>query len=342
MLIAIPDVLNAQALGVVRERLAAAGDAWVDGRVTAGHQGAVVKHNLQLDEQSPIARELGALIVGVLERHPLFLSAALPSRIYPPLFNRYDGTTGMHFGRHVDGAVRLLPGTGDKIRTDLAATLFLSDPECYDGGELVIDGVYGTQSVKLPAGHMVLYPATSLHRVLPVTRGSRLASFLLAAEHGARGCAARAAVRSRHGDRPAHAGCARTFLTGRPDGLLPQPGSDVGGALSATAREASLDYSARPRARTAPRGLWLQIHLWLGLTLGIVGALLGVTGSLLVYDSAIDGWLNPGRYRLTGEVVALHYFDHAQRAEAAVGGGARRRAPTGSRCARRAIRARDP
>jgi PKHD-type hydroxylase len=177
MLIAIPDVLNARALSLVRERLAAAGDAWVDGRVTAGHQGAAVKHNLQLDEQSPIARELGALIVSVLERHSLFLSAALPSRVYPPLFNRYDGTTGMQFGNHVDGAVRLLPGRGDKIRTDLAATLFLAEPESYDGGELVIEDVYGPQTVKLPAGQMVLYPATSRHRVLPVTRGSRLASF---------------------------------------------------------------------------------------------------------------------------------------------------------------------
>jgi PKHD-type hydroxylase len=177
MLIVIPDVLNPRALEAVRERLSAAGDAWVDGRVTAGHQGARVKHNLQVDEQSPVARELGALIVGVLERHSLFLSAALPSRIYPPLFNRYDGTTGMHFGSHVDGAVRLLPGTGDKIRTDLAATLFLAGPDSYDGGELAIEDVYGTQSVKLPAGQMVLYPATSRHRVLPVTRGSRLASF---------------------------------------------------------------------------------------------------------------------------------------------------------------------
>ena len=136
-----------------------------------------MKHNLQIDEDAPIARELGSLIVGVLERHPLFLSAALPARIYPPLFNRYDGATGMHFGSHVDGAMRLLPGTGVKMRTDLAATLFLAAPESYDGGELLIDDAFGAQSVKLPAGHMVLYPATSRHRVMPVTRGSRLASF---------------------------------------------------------------------------------------------------------------------------------------------------------------------
>lgn len=178
MLIAIPDVLDGEQLRQVRGRLDSAGDAWVDGRATAGHQGAAVKRNLQLAEDSPIARELGSLIVGVLERHPLFLSAALPSRVYPPLFNRYDGATGMHFGSHVDGAMRLVPGTGTKLRTDLAATLFLAAPESYDGGELVIEDTYGTHSVKLPAGQMVLYPSTSRHRVMPVTRGVRLASFL--------------------------------------------------------------------------------------------------------------------------------------------------------------------
>ena len=137
-----------------------------------------MKRNLQLAEDAPIAQELGAVVLGALERHPLFLSAALPSRIYPPMFNRYDGATAMQFGSHVDGAVRLLPGTGVKIRTDLAATLFLSAPDTYDGGELVIEDTYGTQAVKLPAGDLVLYPATSRHRVTPVTRGVRLASFL--------------------------------------------------------------------------------------------------------------------------------------------------------------------
>jgi PKHD-type hydroxylase len=177
MLITIPDVLDAEQLRRVRGRLDSAVDAWVDGRATAGHQGAAVKRNLQLAEESPVAQELGSLIVGVLERHPLFLSAALPSRVYPPLFNRYEGAAGMHFGSHVDGAMRLLPGTGIKIRTDLAATLFLAPRESYDGGELVIEDTYGTHSAKLPAGHLVLYPATSRHRVLPVTRGVRLASF---------------------------------------------------------------------------------------------------------------------------------------------------------------------
>jgi PKHD-type hydroxylase len=147
----------------------------VDGRATAGHQGAKVKNNLQIAEDSPVARELGGIVLNAIERNPLFLSAALPSLVYPPLFNRYEG--GMTFGSHVDGAVRLVPGTGRKLRTDLSATLFLSSPESYDGGELLIEGSFGVQKVKLPAGDMVLYPATSLHKVTPVTRGARLASF---------------------------------------------------------------------------------------------------------------------------------------------------------------------
>jgi PKHD-type hydroxylase len=139
--------------------------------------GSAVKHNLQLAETAPVARELSSVVVAALERHPLFLSAALPKLIYPPMFNRYDGAAEMTFGTHVDGAVRLVPGTGMKIRTDVAATLFLADPDTYDGGELVVEDSYGTQSIKLPAGDMVLYPATSRHRVTPVTRGVRLASF---------------------------------------------------------------------------------------------------------------------------------------------------------------------
>jgi PKHD-type hydroxylase len=178
MLLRIANMLNPVQARMVRERLESAGSAWVDGRATAGHQGAEVKHNLQLAEDAPIARELATIVVTALERHPLFLSAALPHRIYPPMFNRYDGATEMQFGTHVDGAVRLLPGTGMKIRTDVAATLFLSPPETYDGGELVVEDVYGTQTVKLPAGDMVLNPAGRRHRVLPVTRGARLASFL--------------------------------------------------------------------------------------------------------------------------------------------------------------------
>ena len=175
MLLHVPKLLDAAQLGAVRARLAAAGDGWVDGRATAGHQGTQVKSNLQLAENSAVARELGDLVLAALERNPLFISAALPSRVYPPMFNRYEG--GMQFGSHVDGAVRLIPGTGTKFRTDVSATLFLAPPEDYDGGELLIEGSYGVQRVKLPAGDMVLYPAGSLHRVEPVTRGTRLACF---------------------------------------------------------------------------------------------------------------------------------------------------------------------
>lgn len=175
MLIRIPGLLSAeQAAGIVL-RLRAADDAWVDGRVTAGFQGEPVKRNRQLDERSPLARELGEVVLAALERHPRFISAALPARVYPPMFNCYE--EGMQFGAHVDGAVRLVPGTGIKLRTDLSATLFLASKDSYDGGELLIEDTYGVHSVKLEAGDLVLYPATSLHRVAPVTRGARLASF---------------------------------------------------------------------------------------------------------------------------------------------------------------------
>jgi len=174
MLVTVPKVLSPEQVRSFREKLDAS-DAWVDGRVTAGYQGAPVKKNEQIAEQSPIARELGSVILSILERHPLFISAALPNRVYPPMFNRY--ASGMHFGSHVDGSVRLVPGSGAKIRTDVSATLFIAPPEDYDGGELIIEDTYGTHSVKLPAGDMVLYPATSLHSVTPITRGVRVASF---------------------------------------------------------------------------------------------------------------------------------------------------------------------
>jgi PKHD-type hydroxylase len=177
MLLRIPGVLTAEQVRAANERLSNAGSAWVDGRVTAGHQGAQVKHNLQIDEASPIARELGATILAALERNPLFISGALPAKVYPPMFNRYDGESAMRFGSHVDGSVRLMPGSGAKIRTDVSATLFLSAPESYDGGELLIEDTYGSHQVKLPAGDLVLYPGTSLHQVAPVTRGARIASF---------------------------------------------------------------------------------------------------------------------------------------------------------------------
>jgi PKHD-type hydroxylase len=175
MLVQIPQILALEQLRQVRARLDAADAPWVDGRVTAGHQGVRVKNNRQIAENSPVARELGDLILAALERHPLFISAALPSRVYPPMFNRYE--SGMAFGSHVDGAVRLLPGSSAKIRTDISATLFLAAPEEYDGGELIVEDTFGTHSVKLNAGDLILYPATSLHKVAPVTRGIRLASF---------------------------------------------------------------------------------------------------------------------------------------------------------------------
>jgi PKHD-type hydroxylase len=175
MLVPIRGVLDPGQLSLFRQRLDAADAPWVDGRATAGHQGAQVKRNLQIAEGSPLAIELGDIVLAALERHPLFISSALPNRVYPPMFNRYEG--GMHFGSHVDGSVRLLPGSNVKIRTDLSATLFLADPASYDGGELQIEDVYGTQTIKLAAGDMVVYPASSLHQVTPVTRGARLACF---------------------------------------------------------------------------------------------------------------------------------------------------------------------
>ena len=172
MLLHIPRVLTESQ--VERGRALLADAKWVDGRATAGHLSARAKNNLQVAEGTPEAREMGEVIVTALERTPLFMSAALPLRVFPPMFNRYE--PGMAFGAHVDNAVRQVAGSPLRVRTDLSATLFLSRPEEYDGGELVIDDTYGAHSVKLPAGDLILYPATSLHRVQPVTRGARLAS----------------------------------------------------------------------------------------------------------------------------------------------------------------------
>jgi len=148
---------------------------WVDGKVTAGHQSAKAKDNVQLPENHPVARQLGDVILAALGKNPLFLAAALPNRVFPPLFNRYSG--GQSFGTHVDNAIRQVGGTPHRIRTDLSATLFFAGPEEYDGGELCVEDTYGVHSVKLPPGHMVLYPSTSLHHVKPVTRGARICSF---------------------------------------------------------------------------------------------------------------------------------------------------------------------
>lgn len=173
MLLEIPQVLSASEVAEFRKALDAA--HWVDGRVTAGPQSMRTKNNMQLPEDSPVAAELGGRILSKLERNALFLTGALPQRVFPPLFNRYEG--GQSFGSHVDNAIRQVTGTPHRIRTDLSATLFLSGEDEYDGGELLIEDVYGVHSVKLPAGSMVLYPSTSLHHVRPVTRGARVSSF---------------------------------------------------------------------------------------------------------------------------------------------------------------------
>jgi len=175
MLVCVPNILDAAQLVSVRERLDRANEAWVDGRVTAGYQGAPVKFNQQVDEQSAVALACQRIVVSALERNPIFISAVLPNVIYPPMFNRYS--EGMKFGAHVDGSVRIDPHNGRKLRTDVSATLFLTNPDEYDGGELEVEDTYGRHSVKLPAGSMVVYPATSLHQVTPITRGVRTSCF---------------------------------------------------------------------------------------------------------------------------------------------------------------------
>lgn len=173
MMLHVPDVLTPDQVRTLRSTLDEAD--WEDGRETVGAQGAKVKSNRQLPEHSAVSRELARTVLTALARSALFHSAALPFRFVPPLFNRYEG--GEHYGLHVDGSVRSIPGTGEQLRTDLSCTLFLSDPDDYDGGELEVVDNYGTHEVKLPAGDLVLYPSSSLHQVHPVTRGARICSF---------------------------------------------------------------------------------------------------------------------------------------------------------------------
>jgi PKHD-type hydroxylase len=173
MLLAIPDLLPPDQLAAARKTIEAA--EWADGRATAGHQGARVKDNEQIAVTHPAALQVGQTILRALGQNPLFLAAALPLHILPPMFNRYAG--GQQFGTHVDGSIRTVPDTGHRLRTDLSATLFLAGTEEYDGGELIVEDTYGSKSVKLPAGHLILYPGTSLHHVTPVTRGTRLCAF---------------------------------------------------------------------------------------------------------------------------------------------------------------------
>ncbi|WP_133469674.1 Fe2+-dependent dioxygenase [Paraglaciecola marina] len=173
MLVKIPSVLTKEQVKEIKSIMLDAD--WTDGNVTAGYQSSQAKNNLQLPENSEAAHKLGDMILLALSRNNQFMSAALPNKIFPPLFNCYQG--GHSFGTHVDNAVRQVPGTPVKVRTDLSMTLFISEPEEYEGGELIIEDTYGSQSVKFSAGDMVLYPSTSLHRVTPVTKGRRLASF---------------------------------------------------------------------------------------------------------------------------------------------------------------------
>ena len=173
MMLRIPAVLSPAQVAECRQLLQQA--QWVDGKVTAGFQSAMTKNNLQLPQDCSEAQAMGAMILQALSSHPLFISAALPAKVFPPLFNCYQG--GQSFGLHVDNAVREVRSTGEKIRTDLSATLFFTDPDEYEGGELMVEDTYGAHSVKLAAGDMILYPSTSLHRVNPVTRGARVCSF---------------------------------------------------------------------------------------------------------------------------------------------------------------------
>ena len=173
MLLHIPNVLTQEELRAIRARLDRSD--WHDGRATAGAQGAQVKRNRQLPEASPEARELAAIVQAALARNAMFFAAVLPVRSMPPLFNRYG--EGEHYGDHVDGAVRMVPGTNGMLRTDVSGTLFLSAPEEYEGGELVVQDTYGEHEVKLDAGDLVVYPSTGVHRVEPVTQGERICSF---------------------------------------------------------------------------------------------------------------------------------------------------------------------
>lgn len=173
MMLHVPNILSRDEVLACKKLLDAA--QWVDGNVTSGEQAAKAKRNRQLPIDTPLTRELGNRILTALARSPLFISAAIPKRIVPPLFNRYEG--GEHFEFHVDNAIRALPGTNECLRTDVSCTLFFSDPDEYDGGELIVQDTYGEHQSKLPAGDMILYPSTSLHRVTPVTRGARVCSF---------------------------------------------------------------------------------------------------------------------------------------------------------------------
>ncbi len=261
------------------------------------------------------------MIIKALEQIPLFVSAALPTRIFPPLFNRYE--PGMTFGAHVDNAIRQIPGTPFRVRTDLSATLFISRPEEYDGGELVVDDTYGTHAVKLPAGDMILYPATSLHRVNPVTRGRAAGLLLLDREHGARRRRAHPALRPRHGHRQGQPGRARSPGRGGPDLLLPQPPAPLGECL---ARRRARD---EPRvAMTFPRMTFHRAIFWLHLLTGTIAGLvilvMSVTGVLLAFEPQIVDYAERGFRQVTPPASDASKLAHGHHP----GQGRKRRGPT--------------
>ena len=229
MLIAIPDVLDTEALARVRDIVLTAD--WIDGNATSGAQSALAKRNRQLSEDSDAARSAGAAVLDALAQSALFVAAALPLKVFPPLFNQYEG--GEAFGAHVDTAVRIRRGSDFRVRADLSATLFLDDPASYDGGALVIEERFGEQRVKLPAGHMVVYPASSIHRVEPVTRGRRTAAFFWIQSMIPRRWRAAAVVRPRQrGAAARRQGRAGGPRHRRTDRRLSQPPPPVGGLLT--------------------------------------------------------------------------------------------------------------
>ena len=247
---------------------------WIDGRVTAGHQSARVKNNLQLPEDHPAARELGDMILAALQRNPLFMSAALPLRVFPPLFNRYEG--GQSFGSHVDNAIRQVAGTHLRIRTDLSATIFLADPAEYDGGELLVEDTYGVHQVKLPAGHMILYPATSLHHVSPghARRAHRVV--LLDSKHGQDDGERTllfdldAAIQRVSAELPGASGCRAADLR------LPQPSSPMGGPMKPL------------------RTFIFWLHLAAGVAAGLVILVMSATGAVLAFKPQILNRIDRG------------------------------------------------
>ena len=224
MILPIPDVLTSEQVAEARRILDQAD--WVDGRVTAGHQSARAKDNLQIPENHPAARELGEMVLNALGQNALFISAALPLKVFPPLFNNYQG--GQSFGTHVDNAIRQVTGSSHRVRTDLSATLFFTHPDEYDGGELVVEDTYGTHSVKLPAGHMILYPGTSLHHVRPVTRGARVCSFFWIQSMVRSDTDRTLLFDLGHGDSGRERRCAEPSVGGATHGCVSQPSAALG------------------------------------------------------------------------------------------------------------------